>query len=580
MTELPTNLPKLPKSVDGVALPDFLNAKIIERDIKLPFSASTVPERYDFSIKKSNCFGAERGTAFDEGATWYPLQVIHFTSTSKGISSYRGHYVKGATSIYGKAGDVDDLTLLLEKDECITGFSGTFTEVITSLRIQTTKKQHSIGEKSGTPFEFTVPQDHHVVGFHGRADEGSLCALGVSYNRRLESLARGGQSRADPPPQIKPIYSELYLDSNTRQQWASNNMAAINSKRTQAQRDLQPIYDNIKNNGEKAWSLFESAGQRYYISWSGNNAVWAYVKDEPSTTRADELKQSIISIGSYSANSQLLGMSGYIWSNLPIQIVASAIALVFVVLMGPLITEGVAWGISFAAAWLTQAAAMAGVEALAVLIPASVASAGGLIIAGIIGVAVFLAVLWLSSIIFRQYFLTVNIFNFDSNHIWSTIDWYADNAEITNGEWKYVDIAKYAPAGGQIFPPGFDPPTNLESVVTYLTIAFTNVSTFLEGLGIAMVMGRDDYSQGFALKYDLPRFGDNYIGLMALDMNPNLFYNLPEYYNSSSGWVQANSTQTTIDGGLQITGYTPYLSGAPDETYEFTVNVGLPPPLF
>jgi hypothetical protein len=110
----------------------------------------------------------------------------------------------------------------------------------------------------------------------------------------------------------------MYLDSTTRQQWASNNMTAINAKRLQAQRDLQPVYDNIKNNGENAWVLVESAGQRYYLSWSDNATMWAYVKDEAPTTFADEVKRSIVSIGSFSANAQMLGVSGYIWNNLPV----------------------------------------------------------------------------------------------------------------------------------------------------------------------------------------------------------------------------------------------------------------------
>jgi hypothetical protein len=58
------------------------------------------------------------------------------------------------------------------------------------------------------------------------------------------------------------------------------------------------------------------------------------------------------------------------------------------------------------------------------------------------------------------------------------------------------EILTISGAGGAIKPPGFDPPMNLESVVTYLAIAFTNVSTFLQGLGIGIVMGRDDNTQG------------------------------------------------------------------------------------
>lgn len=103
MSSLPSDFPSLPASVGGIALPNFLNAKIIETDIKLPFS--TVPDKYDFSIKNSGLFGVEEGATFDEGATWFPLKLVHITSTAKGISSYRGHYRDATTSLYGKVGD-------------------------------------------------------------------------------------------------------------------------------------------------------------------------------------------------------------------------------------------------------------------------------------------------------------------------------------------------------------------------------------------------------------------------------------------------------------------------------------------
>ena len=69
-----------------------------------------------------------------------------------------------------------------------------------------------------------------------------------------------------------------------------------------------------------------------------------------------------------------------------------------------------------------------------------------LIIAGIIGVALFFAVMALSSILFRQYYLTVNVFNFDPNNEWNSLQWYDDNANISNGEWKTESIAKFVPA--------------------------------------------------------------------------------------------------------------------------------------
>lgn len=53
-----------------------------------------------------------------------------------------------------------------------------------------------------------------------------------------------------------------------------------------------------------------------------------------------------------------------------------------------------------------------------------------------------------------------------------------------------------ASVGDLISPPGFDPIVALESVVTYFSIAFTNINDFLEGLGVGIVMGRDDDAEG------------------------------------------------------------------------------------
>ncbi|KDQ27085.1 hypothetical protein PLEOSDRAFT_1097387 [Pleurotus ostreatus PC15] len=579
MSRLPSDFPEMPRSVGGQTLPNFVNAKIIERNVKMP--VVNLPHKFDFSIKKSDAFGANTGKAFDEGATWFPLKLVHMTWTANGASSYRGLYGKGATAVYGKVSDGHELKMSLAKDEYITGISGTYTDRITSLSIITTKTTHKAGTDSGESFKFNVPKDHHVVGFHGRADD-HIRALGVSYSRRLASIGATRSSLVaadDDQPNIEPFYSNLYLDANTQSQWAKNDMSSIESKRAQAQKDLQPIYDNISKNGETAWTLVEKDGQQYYLSWTQSATMWAYVKDEPQAAGLSaagdppKTKTSIISVGSYSMTSNLLGISGYVWKNIPITAIASLIALTFVYFMKGLISDGVAWGIEFAATQLAEAAAAAGVEELAIAIPASVASAGGLIIAGIIGIALFFAVMALADILFRQYFLTVNVFNFDAQHEWKSLGWYSDNADISNGEWKNESIPKFAPAGTGVTPPGFDPVENLENVVTYLSMAFENDSTFLEGLGIGVLISRDDNTEGIAIKYVVHRFSDNDIGIQAITSDPAT-YDLKGYYNGS--WVSGNSTETTL-GALRITGHTPYLSGAPNQSYEYNVNIGLPP---
>ena len=122
MSRLPDDFPKMPRSIDGQTLPDFMNAKIIKRNVKLPAGP---PPQFDFSIKKSAVYGAPGGTDFDEGATWFPLKSVHFTCSDHGIGSYRGHYGKGSTAVYGSNHpDEKKVELALARDEYIKGISG------------------------------------------------------------------------------------------------------------------------------------------------------------------------------------------------------------------------------------------------------------------------------------------------------------------------------------------------------------------------------------------------------------------------------------------------------------------------
>lgn len=71
-----------------------------------------------------------------------------------------------------------------------------------------------------------------------------------------------------------------------------------------------------------------------------------------------------------------------------------------------------------------------------------------LLVASVLAVGLFLAVIALASIIFRQYFLTINVFNFDANHAWTNVAWYdGTNGEIANDEWKELEVGKFVPAG-------------------------------------------------------------------------------------------------------------------------------------
>ncbi len=112
----------LQHGVNDHALPDFLNARILDRNVRLRTHA--VSDEFDFSVKKSESFGPRQGEAFDEGATWFPLKVVHFTTTEDAISSFRALYGKGATAVYGKVQDGGDLKVALGSGEYITGIAG------------------------------------------------------------------------------------------------------------------------------------------------------------------------------------------------------------------------------------------------------------------------------------------------------------------------------------------------------------------------------------------------------------------------------------------------------------------------
>ncbi|KDN34243.1 hypothetical protein RSAG8_12670, partial [Rhizoctonia solani AG-8 WAC10335] len=382
------------------------------------------------------------------------------------------------------------------------------------------------------PEAFFVPEHHEVVNFFGHTnDAGHIHGLGASYTRRLASLAaRAPAYGSNSSPTLSTFLSQTYLDASTQQSWATNDMTTIARKRDQASKDLTPIYENIHKNGDKAWVRVRDpvSQQEYYISYNDVGVVWSYVVDKPSTSSTGDTKNSIISIGSYSNTQNMLGVSGYIWNSIPATASAAVIALAFSTLIKPLISQGIEWGISYAASQLTEFLAAAGLEELAALVPASVASSGGLVIAGVIGILVAFGVLALLSVIFKKFWLVLNVYNFDFDYPWASAKHYDDNAQVSNGEWQNKTIPTFKTAG-------------------------------------------------IALKYIVHYLYDNEVGLKFIDAQDTTAFDLEDYYNNGD-WVKSQSVQAD-SGGYIVTGHTPRLSGADDGGYFFDVSIGLPPPV-
>ncbi|CAE6436453.1 unnamed protein product [Rhizoctonia solani] len=580
-----SKLPDLPTSVGGQSIPSFINFEVVG---KLP-ARQDVPPELDFSIKKSLVFGLDSGKKFDEGATWHPLHEVHFALSEKtGLGHYRAQYQARSTSPIGQLPSSKSAGLKLNKDkeEHIVGFRAysNNNKVIEGVRVWTNDGAHKDFGKVEGPTErgkdteaFFVPEHHEIVNFFGYAnDDGHIHGLGVSYTRRLASLA----AKAPPPkagapsPTLTAFLSQSYLDAGTQEAWAYNDMETITRKQDQASKDLAPLYEKIDKEGDAAWTVCRdpNTGQEYYTCYNDNAIVWSYVTDQPSKSGDDDIKTSIISVGSYSKTQNMLGLSGYIWDSIPATAGAAVIGLAVTFLIQPLITQGIAWGIAFAATQLATYLGMAGAPALAALVPASVVTAGGLIIAGVIGVVVAFGVLALFSFIWKKFWLVVNVYNFDPQYKWRSINHYGDNSLVSNGEWSSKFIDTFKPADSIVFPPGFEPLIPLESVVTYLSMCFENDSTFMQGLGEAISVGRETYKNGFALKYNIYYLYDNEIHLESIT-DPDDF-KVKDYYDKDN-WVKANSFQTA--SGLRINGYTPKLSGSDENDYYFHVSIGLPP---
>ncbi|CUA70014.1 hypothetical protein RSOLAG22IIIB_08856 [Rhizoctonia solani] len=580
-----SGLPDIPASVGGQSIPDFINFEIVG-DGKLP-ARHEVPPEFDFSIKKSPVSGLDSGKQFDEGAVWYPLREVKFACSDAGLGHYQGHYHGRSTAPVGKLSSADSNGLKLNKDKYVVGFRAySNNNVIEGVRVWTNDGNHKdFGKVQGPteygkdPEAFFVPEHHEVVNFFGHMnDDEHIHGLGASYTRRLASIAAraptSGLNASDP--KLNPILSQTYLDASTQQQWANNNMGAIVSKRDQASKDLAPLYENINKNGDKAWTRVRDPknGQEYYTCYNDKAIVWSYVTDKPGAMGSNDVKTSIISIGSFSKTQNFMGLSGYIWDNIPATSVAAVIGLAVTFLIQPLLVQGITWGIAFAAAQFATYLAAAGAPTLAALVPASVATGGGLIIAGAIGIFVAFGVLALFSWIWKKFWLVINVYNFDANHEWRSIDHYNDNGEIPSGEWLPKTIPTFKPKDSVVFPPGFEPQQPLESVVTYLAMTWGNDSTFMQGVGQGVLMGRQDNRAGVALKYVIHYWKDNEIGLKYIDGNPTSF-NLKDFYNNGA-WVKAYSTQASSPD-LTITGHTPKLGGSSENDYYYDVCIGLPP---
>ncbi|KEP45629.1 putative transmembrane protein [Rhizoctonia solani 123E] len=612
-----SNLPDIPESGGGLPIPDFLSAENVGDGIVPP--PGPIPKGFDFSIKQSKIFGLDSGEKFDEGALWYPLREVHFALTDGAVlEHYQGHYDGRCTSVFKESPPDDPIQVKLQDDEYIVGYRGEHTLTLDAIpsisriysaysensslvgvRIWTTNQVKDIGKVDG-PIQlgkdsdaFFVPENHEVVSFFGFTNgDGLIHGLGVSYIRRLPSYQELGFEPTDgslladevgaasqpgpgiPSPKLSTFLSEAFLDAFTQESWANNDMAAIVKKRDQASQELTPLLEKIEKQGSKAWKLVQSGKQEFYVAKDGPNLVWSYVTQKPGPSGTSE---ATISVGQYCKATNSIGVSGYRWSNIPEKYESEIkkIALAFVYMIKPLITDGIEWGLKYAQSQLVQYLSQALATGLALILPASLAASGGLAIAGVIGSLVAYGVLKLFKKLTKKYKLVLNVYNFDIEHEWSSITHYPDNSQVINGEWQSKTIPKFRPIDKSVLPPGLDPDKPFVSCVTYLSMTFDNKQVLKGGVGEAVLLCRDDKLAGLALGYVVRAWKDNELGLEPINRDPTKF-DLKQWYNKKGNVIKRLSQEVKL-GKLTIAGSTPKLGGADNGGYFFDVSIGLPP---
>jgi len=360
---------------------------------------------------------------------------------------------------------------------------------------------------------------------------------------------------------------QIFMTKENKAIFESKDYSKIQQLKDKAQNDLAPLYENIKRNGSNAFVKVERNNQEYYITYGKGGTIWSWSKEIPSPT-GDTAKAYHVQIGSYSQSSSMLGINSYVISNLPIQFTAALVSLGFTILLKELIAEGIGYAVAFICLKLAQALASLGWEAAVVQVSSTVVSVGATLLTAFLGILIFFAILVIASYLWVQYDLLVEIYNFDPSSDWSTAsNDYMDNAVIPGIDYYApLTVPKYIPPNNVITPPGFEPITNLDGVVGYMTYVFENDSKFLEGLIVALQVSNQAGNQSFMIKYNLDRFRNNRIGLkVGTEDLSNYVKNDP--------WVNGLNTQIVV-GNLNVSATTDYQSGAPHNVYNLIVNIG------
>lgn len=362
----------------------------------------------------------------------------------------------------------------------------------------------------------------------------------------------------------------LFASKKVKQIYQNNDFAAIKKLEEQSQKDLQPIYENIKNNKEKAWTRVRSGGEEFLMSWSESGSMWVRtVQNGRCANAANETSYSaVVQVGTYTASGGIMGIQSYNLT-LPTVIVEVTLSYIIAVALSEIVATGLGFVVTAFALAAANAAAALGFTAFSCTIAAATLST---VATCLVFAVVFIGLTYLWNWLNRKYTIRLQIFNWDKNNDWSVDGSYYSNAVIAGSGTKdpvSFSLPKLIPAGSSVTPPGFQPVEALDSVCYYATVVWENDNTFMEGCAMALRMKKGSSSEGFAWAFSCPRFADNTQAAADGYQDPLAYYQKGSWNKSPKNFsITATNDRIPVSFGLDA------LSGASDNLYNVTINIG------
>ncbi|KAF2068519.1 hypothetical protein CYY_010154 [Polysphondylium violaceum] len=386
---------------------------------------------------------------------------------------------------------------------------------------------------------------------------------------------------------IEPTSAPMFMTTNwSKVNYQACNYSYIKLMEEQASADLNPIYDNIKKNGDAAWRQVSQDGQDYWMSWGPSGFVWTYTdpssmnKIYTSNSDSDPKVQMVVQFGTYSQSAQIAGIHSY---NLTTKTLLgeSVIALIVAKCLSGFIADGLDFLVTAFASRLAAAALEIGLD-LTFALPEFVLP---LVATCIVFTVVFIGLSYLFDWLDRKYTIRLQMFNWDDKYEWDCVNQYMSNALIPGHDDGILrfNLPKMVQPGTVIVPPGFDI-TTLDSICYYAMVIWNNDFTFMQGCSFSVNMSRnygkyDPYhvDDGFTWAFNCPRWSNNQQALQDGSMDPEQYLNRVKKNNEWDPYPLKNSKVVTNDNTL-VNFSVDYLEGAKDNLYNVLININAPRP--